>query len=132
MAKQSARGIETNAITRIVTAVFDGGGSAPTVGTKCYVICPFVGTIIGWRILGDVTGSAVVDVWKVAYGASLPTISDTIAASAKPTLTAATINKDDTLTGWTTAVTADDVIGFNLDSVATITRLVVELKILPS
>jgi len=116
---------------RTVCAAFDGQGSAPTAGTKCYVICPFAGTITGWRIVGDVTGSAVVDVWKVAYGSNLPTVSNTIAASAKPTLSSAKINKNDTLTGWTTSVAADDIFGFNVDSASTLTRITVELKVTP-
>jgi len=113
--------------TRVVGIAIDGGGSVPATGIKGYVICPFGGTIIGWNIVGDVTGSAVVDVYKIAYGATLPTSS--IAASAKPTLSSAKVNKDSTVTGWTTAVAANDIFGFNLDSISTITKLSVEVII---
>ena len=112
---------------RVVGISIDGSGSVPATGIKGYIIVPFGGTIIGWNIVGDVTGSAVVDVFKIAYGATLPTSS--IAASAKPTLSSAKINKDSTVTGRTTAITANDIIGFNLDSIATITKLNVEVVI---
>jgi hypothetical protein len=114
-------------LIRVVGISIDGGGSVPATGIKGYVICPFAGTIIGWNIVGDATGSAVVDVYKIAYGATLPTSS--IAASAKPTLSSAKINNDSTVTGWTTAVTANDIFGFNLDSISTITKLSVEVII---
>jgi hypothetical protein len=113
--------------TRVVGIAIDGGGSVPATGIKGYVICPFGGTIIGWNIVGNVTGSAVVDVYKIAYGATLPTSS--IAASAKPTLSSAKVNNDTTVTGWTTAVAANDIFGFNLDSISAITKLNVEVII---
>lgn len=118
-----------NIALKTITCVFDGQGTAPTAGTIRYLVCNASGTLIGWRIVGDVTGSAVVDVWKIAYGASLPTVANTIAASAKPTLSSAKINKDDTLTGWTTSVTADDILGFKVDSASTLTTVTIELKL---
>lgn len=115
---------------RIVGAAFDGGGSDITAGTKVYVVCPFAGTLIGWRITATTTGSAIVDVYKISTGSTLP--SSSIAASAKPTLSSDDINKDDTLTGWTTSVAADDIFGFNVDSASGVSRLTVQLIINPS
>lgn len=122
---------------RIISAVFDGGTSPPAVGTTCYVRCPFAGTLTGWRINGDKAsdlsaGSCVVDVWKIASGSAYPTVADTIAASAKPTLTSQLLASNDTLTGWTTAIAAGDIIGFNVDSATTLTRISVELIYNPS
>ena len=117
---------------RQITAVFDGQGSAPTVGTKMYVPCRFSGTITRASIFADVSGSCVIDVWKDTYANYPPTVADTIAASAKPTLSTAIKNDDSTLTGWTTSVTAGDVFGFNVDSAATVTRVVVVLEITTS
>lgn len=115
---------------RIIGACFDGGGAAITAGTKIYVVCPFAGTIIGWRITANTTTSIVVDVYKIATGAVLPSAS--IAASAKPTLTSDRTVKDDTLTGWTTSVAADDIFGFNVDSSSGDARVTVQLIINPS
>lgn len=122
----------TQACVRTVTAVFDGQGSAPSVGTKLYVPCRFTGTITRASIFADVSGSCVIDVWKDTYANYPPTVADTIAASAKPTLSTAIKNDDSTLTGWTTSVTAGDVFGFNVDSATTVTRVVVVLEITTS
>jgi hypothetical protein len=112
-----------------VSATFDGGGSSPTVGTIGYVRVPYSGTITKASIFADVSGSAVVDVWKDVWANYPPTVAGTIAASAKPTLSSAIKAEDATLSGWTTAVTAGDVIAFKIDSCTTITRLSIALEI---
>lgn len=122
----------TQACVKQVTVTFDGNGSAPTVGTKAYVPCRFTGTITRASIFADVSGSCVIDVWKDTYANYPPTVADTIAASAKPTLSTAIKNDDSTLTGWTTSVTAGDVFGFNVDSASTVTRVVLVLEITTS
>lgn len=101
----------------------DGGGSAITTGVKGYITIPYAGTITGWDIFADTSGSIVVDVWKDTYANFPPTVADTIAGTEKPTLTSATKNQDTNLTTWTTSVTANDVIAFNVDSVSTVTRI---------
>jgi len=114
----------------VITAVFDGQGSVPATGATAPIVIPYKGTIIGARIIADQSGSAVVDVWKTAYSTSTkPTVANTITASALPTLSSALANKDDTLTGWTTAVAKDDLITFNLNSVTTCTKVTVEILI---
>ncbi len=115
--------------TRQIGITIDGGGSAITTGVKGYKSFPVAGTITGVRMLADVAGSAVVDIWKDTYANYPPTVADTITAGAKPTISAAQKSEDTTLTGWTTSVAAGDVFGFNVDSAATITRLTLELTI---
>lgn len=105
---------------------FDGGGSALTAGGIRYVLVPYAHTITRVYMLGDVSGSAVVDIWRLAFGAALPTVADTITASAKPTLAAAVTSVDTTLTGWSTSGAAYDVYAFKLDSVSTLTLLQVQ------
>jgi len=107
----------------------DGGGSAITTGVKGYISVPYACTINSVTMLADVSGSSVVDIWKDTYANYPPTVADTITAAAKPTITAATKSTDATLTGWTTSVTADDILGFNVDSASTITRLHLILKV---
>jgi hypothetical protein len=118
----------TNIKTGEFGITIDGAGSAITTGTKGYLPIPFACTISEVSMYADVSGSAVVDVWKDTYANYPPTVADTITAAAKPTISAATKSKDTTLTGWTTSVTAGDVIGFNVDSASTITRLHVVVK----
>jgi len=42
---------------------------------------------------------------------------DSITAAAPPTITTAVKSEDDTLTDWTVAITADDILAFNVDSI---------------
>jgi len=108
----------------------DGAGSALTAGRYGPGIqVPFNCTITAVTLLADQTGSVVMDIWKDTYANFPPTNTDTITASAKPTLSSARKYTDSTLTGWTTTITAGDVLFFNLDSVSTITNLVVILKV---
>jgi len=110
----------------------DGGGSVITTGLKGYIEIPYSGTITRWTILSDVSGSCVIDIWKDTYANFPPTSGDTITGSAKPTLTSAVKAQSSTLTGWTTAVTSGDIIGFNIDSVSTSTRINLSIKITKS
>lgn len=50
-----------------VGITIDGQGGTITTGNKGYVVVPYSGTITGWEIFGDVSGSIVVDVWSTAY-----------------------------------------------------------------
>jgi hypothetical protein len=116
-----------------VGILIDGGGSAITTGVKGFLRIPFACTITGVTLLSTdaaaTAGSIVVDIWKDTYANYPPTVADTITASAKPTLSSANKSEDTTLTGWTTAITAGDVLGFNVDSVATVNRIALMLTV---
>ena len=107
----------------------DGGGSVISTGLKGYTEVPYSGTITGWTMLPDQSGSCVVDIWKTDYTGAPPTVANTITGSAKPTLTSANKAQSSTLTGWTTTVNAGDIIAFNVDSATTITKMNFILKI---
>jgi hypothetical protein len=113
-----------------VGITIDGGGSVPATGSKGFLVVPFAGTITGWYLLADVSGSAQITIKKCTYS-GFPTDSS-IVASAQPKLTSAQKNTSTTLTGWTTSVAADDIWEFNLDSVTTCTRLNLFVQILRS
>lgn len=113
--------------TSAIEYVIDGGGSAITTGVKGYLEVPYACTITDATLLADQSGSIVVDVWKDTYANYPPTDADTITASAVPTISASNKSTDGTLTGWTTSITAGDIIGFNVDSASTVTRVTVSL-----
>jgi hypothetical protein len=115
--------------TGTLQLVIDGGGSAITTGVKAYCDVPVACTITAATLLADVSGSIVIDVWKDVYANYPPTVADTITASAKPTITTALKSQNTTLTGWTTALTAGDILAINVDSAATITRCTLSLTI---
>ena len=112
-----------------VGVTVDGAGSAISTGQKGYRSIMVAGTIVQARLLADQNGDVVFDVWKDIFANYPPVVADTITAAAKPTLSTADSFEDTTLTGWTTAVAAGDVLGFNVDSAATIERVVLELEI---
>jgi hypothetical protein len=126
---QGLQGIlgNTPTVNRTIGISIDGGGTVVTTGTKGYVEVPYSGTIIEWKIIADLSGSAVFDVWK--SNAAIPTNANTITASAKPTLTTAQRATSTTLTGWTTGVSVNDVFGFEVESASTITKAVLILVI---
>lgn len=111
-----------------INFIIDGGGSAITTGVKGFIEIPFAMTIEGWTILGDQSGSIVVDVWKDTYALFPPTVADTIAGTEKPTLATAQKNQDLSLTTWTTSVAAGDIIAFNVDSITTVQRVTVAIR----
>ena len=102
---------------------------AITTGVKLYLEVPFACTITGWTLVADASGDIVIDVWKDTYANFPPTVADTIAGTEKPTLSAAQKNQDLTLTTWTTAIAAGDVLGFNVDSAATVKQVTLTLRL---
>ncbi len=127
-AKANASG-GTSTIKRAITLVLDGGGQALTTGVKADVRVPYSGTITGWEIVANASGSIVIDVWKDTYANFPPTVADTIAGTEKPTLSSATKNQDTTLSTWTTTVTAGDWIRFNVDSASTVQRVALSIMV---
>jgi hypothetical protein len=117
----------SGSVIRNLGIVIDGGGSTITTGVKGFVSAPAACTITSATLLSTdasvTSGSIVIDVWKDTYANYPPTVADTITASAKPTLSSATKSQDSTLTGWTTSVSAGDILGFKVDSVTTVTRV---------
>jgi hypothetical protein len=109
--------------------IIDGGGSAITTGEKGHLEVPFACTITAVRVLADQSGSIVVDVWKDTYANFPPTDADSITASAPPTLSTAQKSEDATLTGWTTSISAGDILAYNVDSITTCTRVIVSLTV---
>jgi hypothetical protein len=115
--------------TGSIGITIDGGGSVITTGLKGYLYIPYACTITEWTILSDQSGSIVVDVWKASYASAPPTVTDTIAGTEKPTLSSQIKNQDTSLTSWTTSVAAGDVMAFKVDSVSTVTRVILSIKV---
>lgn len=120
--------LSANQLAIGIAFIIDGGGSAITTGVKGFLEIPFACTITGWTMTGDQSGSIVIDVWKDTYANYPPTVADTITASDKPTISAATKGQDLAPTGWTTAVAAGDVLGFNVDSITTLTYVTLIIR----
>jgi hypothetical protein len=120
--------LTTIAKTGTITFIIDGGGSAIDTGIKGDVIIPFACTIERVTLLADQSTTSQVDIWKDSYGSFPPTDADTITASAQPSLSTASASQDSTLTGWTTSISADDILRFNVDSNDNAERITISLK----
>jgi hypothetical protein len=115
--------------TRTLNFVIDGGGSAITTGIKGHIVLDGDYTVTGWTIIADQSGSIVVDVNRATY-ANFPTTAS-IAGTELPTLSSAQKAEDLTLSSWTTTLSARDVLEFQVDSVSTVTRVTVALRLVP-
>ena len=113
--------------------VLDGGGAVLTTGLKAVLEIPDACEITAARLFADQTGSIVVDIFKTTYAAydppTTPASGGKITASAPPTIAGAKKSQDATLTGWAKTLAAGDVLGFNINSVATIQRVTLSLTV---
>jgi len=109
--------------------MIDGGGSAIVTGIAGYVEIPFACTITQVSLLADQTGSIKVDIWKDSYANYAPTDADTITGGNEPEISSGVKDQDGTLTSWTTSISAGDILIFNVDSIATIEKCLVSLKV---
>jgi len=112
---------------RAVAIVLDGNGSVLSTGIKAAFQMPAAGH---WRaakiIAPSASGSCVFDVWQ--RSGAVPTVTQSITASAKPTLTTSQLaDPASTLSGWTTAFSANDWVVINLDSVTSLTNVTLVL-----
>jgi hypothetical protein len=119
-----------NVRTASITFIIDDGGAVIATGIKGDLEIPFGCTIQAVTLLADQTGSIVVDIWKDSYAAYPPTLADTITASAKPTLASAAKSQDTSLTGWTTNISAGQILRFSVSSASGLTRVTLSLKVL--
>jgi hypothetical protein len=104
------------------------GTTVPNTGLLGFIQMPYSCTITSWTIItNSSSGSAQFDIKKSNY-ATYPTTTS-IVASAPPAVTTSQTATSSTLTGWTTTVTAGDVIEFYLTSVSTATILSLVLDV---
>lgn len=122
-------------VQRTVTFILDGGGGVVSTGSqKVYCTVQYSGSIKSWRViaLDGNTGSIQLDIWKNSFANFPPTVTDTITASAKPSIVNGNKAESSDLTGWTTTVSAGDILELNVDSVTTLTKIKLELFIEPT
>ena len=110
-----------------ISVSINGQGSVPATGAFGAVIMPYSGTITNWYLATTAdsgSGSIVVDV-KIS-GTSI------IGTGNKPTLSSGT-SASAAVSGWTsTAITANDIITFNIDSASSLTGVTLMIKITKS
>lgn len=116
---------------------FNGGGSALSGTLTGCTTVPYSGTITGWYVEGDQSGSATIAVHSVATGSYTGTsgfagYTDVTGGGTAPSLSAAVYNSSTTLTNWVTAVTRGNFYCVQVTSPATVQVLNVKLAITAS
>jgi hypothetical protein len=120
----------TNARKGQITCVMNGLGSVLKPNLKAYVKIENDAVIESWSAYGDGNiGYLVVDVWKCNEASFPPTIAGTIAGTNLPTIVGAKAATSIDMTTWTTQISANDYIGFNVNSCSTFTNASITLKI---
>lgn len=117
-------------LTRSIGTTFGSlatGSVALVAPDVVYFTVPYACTISAWNATVD-AGTVTFDVWKIATGTAIPTVTNTITASALPAIASGTALHGTTLTGWTTAVAANDIFGFQLKTVATAKYAQIDLQ----
>jgi hypothetical protein len=116
--------------------IINGGGAAIATGMKGYLTIDFAGTIQQVTMLCDQSCTATVDLWKCTYAnfapPTHPAVGDKITSSTPPATSAAEKYQDSTLTSWTTAISAGDIIGYDVTANDNATYITVALKVLRS
>ena len=104
-----------------INFVIGDGNAVITAGLKGWVEVPADWTgIESGRLVADVSGSIVVEVWRSAYATAPPVVAGKISGTAPLTLAGAVRAQDTTLTGWTKTGTKGDYLAFNVVSAATV------------
>jgi len=109
----------------------DGSGTTITSGTKsgAFPTMPLTGTIVGWTLVGDVSGTISIDILRAAGGVPSASICGT---GTKPNLTSAQYASGNNFTNWTsTAISQGDVIGFSVAAVppvSAVTRVTLTIR----
>ena len=110
--------------TSLIFKSWDGQGSFISSGNPRYHVMSTNGTITGWSILAVGTGAtASIDIWRVTYGTSLPTVSNSIVAANYPILATGSVLRSTGVTGWSLGMTAGDILGFNINATGNATLL---------
>lgn len=112
-----------------LTIMKDAYGNELPTGIIGDIVVPYDCTITSVVMLADQTGSIVVDIWKDTQANFPPTNADSITSATPPTIASGVKSSDSTLTSWTTALTAGDVLRFNIDSVTDIERVSIIINV---
>jgi hypothetical protein len=103
----------------------DNGNNEITSGVKGIINVPFNGQILGWSIITNSIGSAVIDIYRDSFddftypGSSL----NSITGVNKPTINSQIKVKSNNLNTWITNINKYDVLTINIDSVVDINYL---------
>lgn len=110
--------------------IISGGGSAITTGAKGFIEIPWAATISAWSVIADQSGSITIDILRANN--AVPS-SSIVGGGTKPTLSSAQFAGNTAPAGWTsTVLAAQDYLGFNVSTAATVTQVTLSLTLAKS
>jgi hypothetical protein len=102
-------------------------GAALTTNEVGYITVPFACTITGWHIMAD-AGTVTIKTARVNSGTALPTIGSNSISTSGVSLASGTKIDSTTVTDFTsTAIAANDTLGFFITTVATAKQITFQL-----
>jgi len=109
------------------SAFIDGGGAAIVPDTIGWLSIPYKCDITRVSALPDQSGSIQFDLWNCTYSdydafSTHPADGDSICGGNELAISAGTKAEDSTLTSWTPAIAANDILAIVVDSCATIEK----------
>ena len=119
---QASTLLPTSIKTGSCGVTFDGQGGTISNGKTAYVQIPYNGTLTGWTLVSNASGSCTVTVFKDTYANFPPTTPTDNIYSVQPALSSQQRNQNLTPTyvGSQATVTAGDWIGFTISGVTTV------------
>ena len=114
---------------RSLLVTIDGMGAEISEGVAGEATVHYPCEIISWRLLADIEGDIIVDIWKADYASYPPTALDSITGTEQPTLTGTDKDESSTLADWVVDVNPGDTFRFNVDSITDITRVLLTLHL---
>ena len=125
---------DPNVMASGISFVITDGNDAVDAGTQIWMPVPFDCNITQVTALADQSGSIVVDLWVCTYAefdmSSHPVDGDSITSAAPITISTAIKSQDSTLTDWTVALSAGDILLANVDSCTSIEKCTISLDLL--
>jgi hypothetical protein len=124
--------ISGNLLPKQVGFTTDAGASVISSGVKGYIVVPYAGQITSWSLVSPQAGSINLDIWKIASGSTLPSISIISGAGTPtyPALAGGSIAYGGPQSWLTTSVALNDVIGWVVTgSPSTISKITFQLTI---
>lgn len=101
---------------------------SPLAAQVTYLVVPYAAILTGWELVANATGGVVLSVARATW-ANFPTATELTTAD-RPTLTSGQrAARNLTLTTWTTGLAAGDVLVVTVNSAATATRAVLNLRL---
>jgi hypothetical protein len=121
-------GVQASAfLTSAIEFTMDGAGSPVPTGFRGCIELPFACRITRATLMASGVGNLSMDVFKTT--AAAPTGGASIVAATPPTLAGAQYAQDATLTGWSTALAAGDVLAYYVTGSPTVVQATLSLLV---